>query len=268
MKRLFLALVLPIILCACTQIDTGNVGVESTLGQVGKETMSPGVYFTLFKRVTEVSTKELRLSLDDLKPQTKDKITLSDLDVDIFYQLNPSKVVEVMTRWPGDAIHLDGEDGVRLGNNFVTRQARESIYNAISKYGSDVVHTERANISANVVESLQKDLDESVGKGVFFIRSANVRNLVTDPALEQSIKESANRNFQIAAKQKDIELARAEAERKRVEAQGEADAIKLRSSAISAQGGSEYVQLKAIEKWDGKLPTTQGGTITPFIQVK
>ena len=37
------------------------------------------------------------------------------------------------------------------------------------------------------------------GKGWFFVRSANVRNLVTDPALEASIKESANRNFQIAA---------------------------------------------------------------------
>ena len=57
-------------LAACTQIDTGNVGVESTMGQVKKETMPPGVYMTVFKRVTEVSAKELRLSLDDMKPQT------------------------------------------------------------------------------------------------------------------------------------------------------------------------------------------------------
>lgn len=37
---------------------------------------------------------------------------------------------------------------------------------------------------------------------------------------------------------------------------------------LSVNLKSLYVQLKAIEKWDGKLPTTQGGTITPFIQVK
>ena len=263
-------IILPLVaaLGACTQIDTGNIGVESTLGQVKKETMPPGVYFTMFKRVTEVSAKELRLELQDMKPQTKDKITLADLDVDIFYQIDPGKAAEIMTKWPGDMIELKGEDGVRLGNNYVTRQAREAIYNAIAQYGSDTVHTERVSIAAKVVEALQKDLDDSAGKGMFFVRSANVRNLVTDPALEQAIKESANRNFQIAAKQKEVELAKAEADRKRVEAQGEADAIRLRASAISAQGGADYVQLKAIEKWDGKLPTTNAGGVTPFIHVK
>ena len=263
-------LLIPVVatLGACTQIDTGNIGVESTLGQVKKETMAPGVYFTMFKRVTEVSAKELRLSLEDMKPQTKDKITLADLDVDIFYQIDPSKAAEIMTKWPGDMVEFKGEDGVRIGNGYVTRQAREAVYNAIAQYGSDIVHTERVSIAAKVVESLQKDLDDSAGKGMFFVRSANVRNLVTDPALEQAIKESANRNFQIAAKQKEVELARAEAERKRVEAQGEADAIRLRAQAIQAQGGKEYVELEAIKKWNGVLPTTMPGTATPFIHVK
>lgn len=267
MKRIITALAVAS-LAACTQIDTGNIGVESTLGQVKKETLPPGVYFTMFKRVAEVSAKELRLSLEDLKPQTRDKITLADLDVDIFYQIDPAKASEIMTKWPGDTTEFKGEDGARVGNNYVTRQAREAIYNAIAQYGSDTVHTERVAIAAQVVKSLQADLDDSAGKGMFFVRSANVRNLVTDPALEEAIKQAANRNFQIAAKQKEVELARAEAERKRVEAQGEADAIRLRASAISAQGGADYVQLKAIEKWDGKLPQTNAGGVTPFIHVK
>jgi regulator of protease activity HflC (stomatin/prohibitin superfamily) len=267
MKK-FLLIPLVATLGACTQIDTGNIGVESTLGQVKKETMPPGVYFTMFKRVTEVSAKELRLELNDMKPQTKDKITLADLDVDLFYQIDPSRAAEIMTKWPGDAVELKGEDGVRLGNGYVTRQAREAIYNAISQYGSETVHTERVSIAAKVVESLQKDLDDSAGKGMFFVRSANVRNLVTDPALEAAIKENANRNFQIASKQKEVELAKAEADRKRVEAQGDADAIRLRASAIQAQGGKEYVELEAIKKWDGKLPTMMTGNTTPFIHVK
>lgn len=266
MKKLIL---IPIIaaLGACTQIDTGNIGVESTLGQVKKETMPPGVYMTVFKRVTEVTAKELLLKLEDLKPQTKDKITLADLDIDIYYQIDPAKAADIMTRWPGDMAEFRGEDGYRVGNNYVTRQAREAIYNAIALYGSDTVHTERVAIAAKVVDSLQKDLDESAGKGWFFVRSANVRNLVTDPALEQAIKESANRNFQIAAKQKEVELAKAEADRKRVEAQGEADSIRLRAAAVTAQGGKEYVQLKWIEKWDGKQPQVSSEA-TPFVQLK
>lgn len=253
---------------ACSQIDTGNVGVEATMGQVKPDTMPPGVYFTLFKRVTEVSAKELPLSLTDLKPQTSDKITLADLDIDIYVQIDPSKAPAIMTRWPGDLTEEKGEDGARIGMNYVTRQAREVIYNAVSKFGSATVHTERTAIAAQVVANLQKDLDESAGKGWFFVRSANVRNLVTDPALEANIKAAANSQFELQKKTNDIKVAEAEAQRKRVEAQGEADAIRLRSQAIASQGGAEYVQLKAIEKWDGKLPVTQAGGAIPFIAVK
>ena len=267
MKKILIALS-AIWLTACSQIDTGNVGVESTLGQVKKEIMPPGVYFTMFKKVTEVSAKELRLQLDDMKPQTNDKITLADLDVDIYVQIDPAHAPEIMTRWPGDVAEVRGEDGMRVGINYVTRQAREAIYNSVSKRGSATVHAERTEMAAQIVELLQKDLDESAGKGWFFVRSANVRNLETDPALEKAIKESANRQFQINAKQKEVELARAEAERMRVEAQGIADAIRIKASAVAAQGGQQYVDLEAIKKWDGKLPATMSGNATPFIHVK
>lgn len=267
MKRLFI-LVLAAVLSACSQIDTGNVGVESTMGQVKPESLPSGVYFTMFKSVTEVSAKESLLSLTDLKPQTSDKITLTDLDIDIYVQIDPSKAAAIMTRWPGDLVEVKGEDGVRAGSNYVTRQAREAIYNAVMKFPSSTVHTERASIAEGVVKSLQADLDATAGKGWFFVRSANVRNLITDPALEAAIKEAAKRDFEIAAKNKEVILAKAEAERKRAEAQGDADAIRLRAAAVTSQGGAEYVQLKAIEKWDGKLPVTQAGGAVPFLSIK
>ena len=241
---------------ACTQLDTGNVGVEASMGQVKPDVLQPGLYFTLFKKVTEVSAKELLVSLNDLRPQTSDKINLSDLDVDIYVQINPAKAAEIMTRWPGDITTVEKEDGNRVGFNYVTRQAREAIYNTISTYKSDTVHTERNSISEKVVASLQSDLDKSAGKDWFYVRSANVRNLVTDPALEASIKAAANRQFEINAKAKEVELAKLEAERLAIVAKGEADAIRLRAQAVTSQGGAEYVQLQAIAKWSGNLPTT------------
>ena len=252
----------------CSQIDTGNVGVESTMGQTKKEIMPPGVYFTLFKRVTEVTGKEMVVSLNDLKPQTLDKISLADLDIDLYIQIDPVRAPEIMMRWPGDVAEVSGEDGVRVGMNYVSRQAREAIYDAVTKFGSATIHTERTAIAAHVAKALQADLDASAGKGWFFVRSANVRALKTDPALEASIKEAATRDFQIAAKEKEVILAVAEANRKRAEAQGDADAIKLRASAIAANGGAEYVQLQAIAKWDGKLPATMAGGAVPFLNVK
>lgn len=252
----------------CSQIDTGNVGVESSMGQVKKEILPPGVYFSLFKTVTEVSAKELALTLEDLKPQTADKINLNDLDMDVYVQIDPSKAADIMLRWPGDVVSVKGEDGNRVGINYVTRQAREAIYDAVTKYGSADIHTKRTAIAADVVEQLQKNLDASAGAGWFFVRSANVRNLSTDPALEANIRAAAAANFELQKKAIEIKVAEAEADRKRAEARGDADAIKLRAAAISAQGGSEYVQLQAISKWDGKLPTTNAGGAVPFLNVK
>jgi len=44
--------------------------------------------------------------------------------------------------------------------------------------------------------------------------------------------------------------------------------IRIQTEAIKAQGGKEYVNLKAIEKWDGKLPTYTGGGPIPFLEIK
>ena len=42
----------------------------------------------------------------------------------------------------------------------------------------------------------------------------------------------------------------------------------IQAQAIQAQGGAAYIQLKALEKWDGKLPQIVGGSApVPFIQV-
>lgn len=265
--RKVLLVVVSLLMAACTQIDTGNVGVESTLGQVKQETMQPGVYFTMFKRVTEVCAKELLVSLNDLRPQTSDKIALSDLDVDLYVQIDPSKASTVMTKWPGDLSRVASEDCDRIGMNYVTRQAREVIYDVSSRIGSATIHTERARIASDVVKELQKNLDTEAGKGLFFVRSANVRNLQTDAALEANIKAAAQAQFKLQEEKNKLEVAKVEAERKRAEAQGEADAIRIKADAVAKQGGAEYVQLQAIQKWDGKLPQVSGQT-TPFINLK
>lgn len=271
MKRiihLFLGLLVAAFAAGCSQIDTGNVGVETTLGQVKPETLPPGLHFTMFKSVTEVIGKEVPLSIADMQPQTSDKITLKDLDVDIYVQIDPSKAAVVMTKWPGDQTRIEKADGVALGLNYVQRQAREAIYTAAAKRNSATIHTERSEIAADVVRALQAGLDAEAGKGLFIVRSANVRNLVTDPALEKSIKDAANAQFQLQAEKNQLEVAKVQAERQRVAAQGEADAIRIKAEAVAKQGGAEYVQLQAIAKWDGKLPATNAGGAVPFISLK
>lgn len=270
MKKFILAIfvLLASALTGCSQIDTGNVGVESTLGQVKSETLKPGTYFTMFKRVTEICAKEIPVPLNDLKPQTSDKIIMADMDVDIYIQMSPGKAAELMTKWPGDIYEEKGEDCARVGMNYVSRQAREAVYNISSKIGSATIHTERTRIAAELVAELQTSLDKDLGKDTYMVRSSNIRNLVTDPALEANIKAAAQAQFKLEEEKNRLKVSEVEADRKRTEARGEADAIRIKAEAVAKQGGAEYVQLEAIKKWDGKLPVTSAGGAVPFVNLK
>ena len=57
-----------------------------TPGKGGTDVAIPeGGSIPVFNSVAEACAKELPLSLTDLKPQTSDKITLQDLDVDLYF---------------------------------------------------------------------------------------------------------------------------------------------------------------------------------------
>ena len=117
MKRLFtLALIgLMALLTGCTQIDTGNVGVVKTGGQYKADELQPGWHFTLFSTVFEVSTKDNVIQFNDMKPKTSDQITVEDLDIDVYYSMNPAKAQEVMTKLAGDL--SKNQDGDYRGSN-------------------------------------------------------------------------------------------------------------------------------------------------------
>lgn len=51
-------------------------------------------------------------------------------------------------------------------------------------------------------------------------------------------------------------------------AKGEAEAIRIQSEAIKANGGQAYIDLQAVKAWDGKLPDTiMGNGSLPFVNV-
>lgn len=266
MKKLLL-IIAALTMTACSQIDTGNIGVESSLGQFKAEELPSGVYFTLFKNVIEVSAKENALAMQDLKPKSKDNLTMADFDFDVYYRVDPSKASELLMKYRGDLSPADKDGAQMVGVNLITRQSREAAYKIASEFNAAEMHTKRTELAEGITKAMQKELDKDAGPAAFTVTNVIVRNIVTDPALEASIKAAGQMQFQVEAKRKEVALAEAEADRKRAEAKGEADAIKIKASAISAAGGEDYIRLQAIEKWDGKLPTTTGGVV-PFINVK
>ncbi|WP_334190515.1 SPFH domain-containing protein [Noviherbaspirillum sp.] len=265
--KFLLAAVAVATLSACTRIDTGNVGVEQTVGQVKLEELTPGLYFTLFKKVHEMTAKEMSMALNDMKPKTKDHLTMADFDVDVYYRINPGKVADLFVKYNGDVVEDKNGDGI-AAHGRVFRSAREAAYKAASEYNALDMNRSRTDLANRVLHYMQAELNR-VDPETFSVTDVNIRSLVTDPALEASIKANVETQNKIDQKQKEIELAKQEAERKRVEAEGEARANKIIAESLD----SRLIELKRIEAQQafaksGTHTIVMQGGATPLIQVK
>lgn len=269
MKRILAVIAIAALAAGCTQIDTGNVGVESTFGQVKEGSLVPGVYQTVTKTVYEISAKEIPVSLVDLKPKTADNVTLQDLDVSVYYQIEGAQAAKVFARYAGDLTYDPKADAYVLGQGIVTRNAREAAYKAVAKQHSSDVHTKRETVAVDTKALLQAELDSSVGKGTFIITNVIVQNLVTDARLEEAIKQAAEVEFQTRRKNQQITLAKAEAERQRVEAEGVARANEIVARSLTPS----LLKMREIEMTAqfakaGTHTVLMGGNATPLVQVK
>jgi len=232
-----LLMALGALLAGCTQIDTGNVGVERTLGKVSSEALPPGIYLTVFKSVDEFTAKEISFQLADMTPKSRDNLTMKDVDIDVYFKVMPAAVPTLFTKYQGDVVRhadivRDGSKDLVIAYSRVSREAREAVYKSIAEMDATTMHTKRAELSERVRGELQKELD-ATDKGAFVVTAVNVRNLLTDPAIEAAIRQRAETDQAIERKRKEVELAKAEAERLIVEAEGQARANQILSASLT-----------------------------------
>ena len=271
MKKFFLAILLPLfaLMTGCTQIDTGNVGVESTMGQYKDVEMPAGVYMSIFKTVNEISVKENAISLENMTPKSKNNLTMADFDVDVYYRVDPSKAADLMIKYSGDVARPAQGDGLLVGYNVMVRQAREASYKAAASFDAAEMNGKRTEIAAMTQDTLQAALDKETGKGWFIVTNVIVRNVTPDKSLETSIQNAAKMDFEIDQKRKQKTLAEEEAKRLKAEAQGVAEANTIISNSLTPQ----LLRMREIEAQakfanQGTHTVLMGGAGNALINVK
>lgn len=293
MKKIaFIAALSALFLGACERIESNNVGIESVLGQVNEKTLPPGNYQTLTKNIMEVAGYDVKISFEDLRPKARGNLTMQDFDVDVYYKVLPENAARLHLKYKADVKYHDGV--YYIAQDYVTRQVREAIYNAASQFNMETMHEKRPEIASVIKRMAQEDFDAELGKGWIKVESVNIRNIVTDPKMEESIRAIATQQFlrtQQIEEQKTQEetnktlmlretgTANAEAaktliweknaaERKIIAAKAEADANKLITDSLT----SNLLRFREIEmtaQFAGKGTHTvllpQGGNVIPMI---
>jgi len=223
---LFVAAALILLVFATTSfvvIETGNVGVNRTLGTIDMVERPPGLSLKLplLTTVEEVSTKEIVIDLNDLTPKAKDNLSLKDLDLSIYYRVLPAQIAETMVRFASGSRYEQGV--IYPAYNVVFREARRAVYETVATLESLSIHRERELIAINVKALLQQVLDEG-SDGVFEITRVVVRAITTDPGIEESIKAAIANQKRLEAKQIEVEIAQKDAEIEIARARGLAEA--------------------------------------------
>jgi len=199
-----------LLLTACGAIESGNVGVRTSFtGSVKTAEMQQGFYTHITSKVQQYSTKEITVGLMDMQPKAKDNLTLADLDLEVYYTMDPSMVSEIKIKY-------SGRD--RLSNgiwypayDLVRSVARAACYDAVSEYDSLTIHQQRDKIKEQIRVSTQTVLDKT-DPGIFQITKVIIRDVKTDPSIEQSIKLAVARNKELEAKSIELEIARKQVE--------------------------------------------------------
>lgn len=267
LKFAVVSAVLAFAMTGCEKVPTGYVGIESVLGTIKSEELTPGVYQTFTRSVTPVSIRETTLSMDNLHPKTQNNVTMQKVDLDVRYMIQPNMVAETQAKLAGDVSENENGDIV-VGERFVKRFALEAIYKAASKYDADEIHTKREEIAGDVAHILQASLDKAMPK-TFIISGATVRQMTTDPKLEAAITKAAQMQFEIDRATEQKALAEAQAAVKITQAQAEADANRIVAGSLTPMliKKMEIEAQQAFAK-EGTHTVLMGGNATPLINTK
>ena len=253
-----IALIVGVLLTAtsCGTIESGNVGVRTTLGKVNPDEIEPGIFLGLpgVSRVQEFSGKEIALDLNDLTPKARDNLSLRDLDVTVYYRVATGSIADLYIKYAGQHTRDEGSRVTLPAYAMLQRLTRNSIYEQSSRIDSLVMHTQRDELAAAVRKSLQAELDAN-DKGVFTVTRVVIRALTTDPAIEKAIQESVAAQKQLETTKQRIAIAEAEAQVEIKKAEGIAKANQIINQSLTR----EYLQHEsnlALHKFAEKGGTT------------
>ncbi len=254
----------PVLLCvliaiglgSCSTLETGGVGVRTTLGKVNAEEIEPGVYLVapLISRVQEFSAKEIGIDLNDMTPKAKDNLSLRDLDVTVYYKTEANAIAELYVKYAAQHVRDDASRAYFPAYALLQRLARNIIYEEAARMESLVMHTRRDELAAAVQKGLQAELDKN-DKAVFTVTRVVIRQLSTDPAIEKAIQESVAAQKQLETTKQRIQIAEAEAQVEIKKAEGIAKANQIINQSLTR----EYLQHEsnlALQKFAEKSGTS------------
>lgn len=247
-----------------TRIDTGQIGVVRTFnGKIADQPAAVGWHTTFTSRIDKYTVKEIPVQLQDLRPTTKENISLRDLDFEIQYSVNPMKTPMIAAKY-SNMNGYEQNSGIYIpAYMLVEKQAKSVSADAVSRFEALAINAKRNELENIIRTNLQKDLDAN-DPDTFTVSRVTISNLLPDEKIQESIRmiaDSENRK-QVAVNK--LEIAKTEAEENRVRSQSLDDKILAEKTleALIKMGEKGNVVVVPLD-FKGTIMTGTGGSHTP-----
>ena len=250
---------LMILLGSFGTIGAGERGVKTRFKAV-VGTIPQGLYFKLpiIESVTKISVKTQEVKYENENPLMSASKDLQDVNIStvVNYHIDPQAVENIYVKY----------NSVESFESQVVRPAvRDVVKATASQFTAEELVTKRTEFTAQVLAKLNERLSiENV-----IVEGVNITNFQFSPAFTQAIEAKVTAVQNAEAQKNKLEQVKYEAQQAIEKAKAEAESIRIQAQAINAQGGADYVQLQAIAKWNGILPTQMTpNSAVPFLNLK
>jgi regulator of protease activity HflC (stomatin/prohibitin superfamily) len=248
-------------------VSAGQVGVKTNLGKV-VGTVQPGIYFKLpiIQKVHKMSVKTLTVNYDKNGAEGDAKDTsqlfgaskdLQDVSIGVMvnYHVDANKVQDIYSQYSSVENYQA---------NVIEPVIREIVKTVSAQYTAEELVTKRSEYSDKVNATLATQFTEKNA----ILERFSVTNFEFSKAFSQAIESKVTAVQNAEAQKNKLEQVKYEAQQTVETAKATAEAQRISSAALAAQGGADYVQLKAIEKWNGQLPVQMiPGATVPFLNL-
>ncbi|RFU62825.1 prohibitin family protein [Peribacillus glennii] len=227
------------------KIPNGYVGVVySPNGGVQDETLGQGWHLVgLFDKVTIYPVRMQTVNYNDIQVATSDGKNVT-IDFAYNYSIQPDKVVDVFNKF--GPIEVE-----QIEDSYLRTRLWDAGRKAIAKYSVIDTYGEKSSEAAVNVQTIFSDDIRDLG---FTVDNLTLGVPKPDKATQAAIDKRVEAAQELERKQIELKIAKAEAQKKQIEAKGIADYNDIIKKSIS----QEVIQNKWIEKWDGKMPKATG----------
>ncbi|WP_438495044.1 prohibitin family protein [Paenibacillus sp. IHBB 3054] len=235
-------------------VEYGHVGLYKTFGKLNNNMLTPGIHLKIpfFQSVIQVNTQVTKAETDTTA-SSKDLQPVST-HVAVNYSVNKDSAYNLMNN---------------IGGNFdaviINPAIQEIVKEVTAKYPAEDLITRRDAVAGEISGLLTARL----AKYDLVVNDINIVNFKFSDAFNQSIEAKQVAQQQALKAENDLRRVEIEAKQKIAQAQAEAESLRLKKQEVTpelVQLKQIEVQEKALEKWNGVLPSVTGGA-TPFVDI-